>query len=195
MARVTGSARISRPTRTISSQPRDGEVIDVEVPTHVAGLLDFASGPIGVLVTTFDAQASELPRIEIYGTTATLSVPDPNTFGGPVRLRHATDDQWEEIPITRPYTEQSRGIGLADMAVALRTGSPQRASGALAYHVLDLMHAIHEASASGQHVAIASGVERPEAMPEIIHRLRSWNESHQLHENTEESIPMKVSWR
>ncbi len=72
VARVTGSARISRPTRTISSQPRDGEVIDVEVPTHVAGLLDFASGPIGVLVTTFDAQASELPRIEIYGTDGDL---------------------------------------------------------------------------------------------------------------------------
>jgi len=59
---------ISRPTRTVTSQPRYGEVIEVEVPTHVAGLLDFAAGPVAMIMTTFDVQASALPNIEIYGT-------------------------------------------------------------------------------------------------------------------------------
>jgi predicted dehydrogenase len=72
--RVSGSTRITRPQRTVSSQPRFGEVIDVEVPTHVTGLLDFAAGPIATIITTFDVQASELPWIEIYGTAGTLSV-------------------------------------------------------------------------------------------------------------------------
>jgi predicted dehydrogenase len=163
--RVSGATRITRAQRTITSQPRYGEKITVEVPTHVTGLLEFADGPIGVLVTTFDVQASALPWIEIYGTEGTLSAPDPNTFGGPVRLRRTNDEAWQEIPVTRPYAAQSRGIGLADMAMALRTGGPQRASGELAYHVLDLMHAIHDAAETGHHVQIASTCERPAPMP------------------------------
>jgi predicted dehydrogenase len=163
--RVTGATRITRTQRTITSQPRYGEIINVEVPTHVTGLLDFAAGPIGTIITTFDVQASALPWIEIYGTTGTLAVPDPNTFGGPVRLRLTGDNAWREIPVTRPYTENSRGLGLADMAEGLRSGRPHRASGDLAYHVLDIMHAIHDASATGHHVQLESTCTRPEAMP------------------------------
>ena len=40
----------------------------------------------------------------------------------------------------------ARGIGVADMADALRSGRAPRAGGELAYHVLDIMHAIHDAS-------------------------------------------------
>jgi predicted dehydrogenase len=162
--RVTGTTRIMRPQRTITSQPRYGEIIDVDVPTHVAGLLDFAAGPIGMIMTTFDVQASGLPWIEIYGTKGTISAPDPNTFGGPVKLRRTDDKEWEEIPITRPYATNSRGIGLAGMAEALRTGAPHRASGELAYHVLDLMFAIHEASDRGCHVDVESTCVRPHPM-------------------------------
>lgn len=164
--RVSGATRITRSQRTITSQPRYGEVINVEVPTHVAGLLDFAAGPIGVIITTFDVQASTLPWIEIYGTAGTLAAPDPNTFGGPVRLRLAGDSEWKEVPVTRPYTENSRGLGLADMAEGIRTGRAHRATGELAYHVLDIMHAIHDASAESRHVLLESTCARPDAMPD-----------------------------
>ncbi len=163
--RVSGATRITRSQRTITSQPRYGEVITVEVPTHVTGLLDFSAGPIGTIITTFDVQASTLPWIEIYGTAGTLAAPDPNTFGGPVRLRLAGENEWRDIPVTRPYVENSRGVGLADMAEGLRSGRPHRASGELAYHVLDIMHAIHDASESGRHLLLESSCARPEAMP------------------------------
>jgi predicted dehydrogenase len=163
--RVTGATRITRTERTITSQPRYGEVMHVEVPTHVTGLLDFAAGPIGTIITTFDVQASVLPWLEIYGTTGTLAAPDPNTFGGPVRLRLTGESEWTEIPVTRPYTENSRGLGLADMAEGIRTGRDHRANGDLAYHVLDIMHAIHDASTAGQHVRLESTCVRPNAMP------------------------------
>ena len=162
--RVSGSTRISRPTRTVTSQPRYGEVIQVEVPTHVAALLDFAAGPVAMVMTTFDVQASALPNIEIYGTQGTISAPDPNTFGGPVKLRRTDDKEWQEIPVTRPYATNSRGIGLAGMAEALRGTGAHRASGELAYHVLDLMHAVHEASDRGCHVEVESTCVRPAAM-------------------------------
>jgi predicted dehydrogenase len=82
-----------------------------------------------------------------------------------VRLRLAGENEWREIPVTRPYVENSRGLGLADMAEGLRSGRPHRASGELAYHVLDIMHAIHDASESGRHLLLESSCARPEAMP------------------------------
>jgi len=164
--RVTGSARISFPQRTITSQPKHGAVIDVEVPTHIAGIMDFANGAIGTITTSFDVWASETPRIEIFGSEGTLSVPDPNGFGGPVRLRAAGAKEWEDVPLRAGFPENGRGIGPADMADAITTGRPHRASGELAYHVLDLMHAFHDASAQDGHVAIESTCERPAPMPE-----------------------------
>ena len=163
--RVTGSAQITSPERTITSEPKYGTMIRVNTPTHVAGLMDFASGAVGTIITSFDVWGSNLPRIEIYGTDGTLSVPDPNTFGGPVRLNRARQQEWENVPLTHGHAENSRGLGVADMAVAIRSGRPHRASGALAYHVLDLMHAFHDASHAGMHIDIASACDRPTPLP------------------------------
>ena len=143
--RVTASARISQAERLITSQPFYGQMIQVETPTHVAGVLDFESGPIATLITSFDVWASAVPRIEIYGTEGTLGVPDPNIFGGPVRLRRAGSADWSEIPLTHP-ADVNRGIGVADMAYGLLYDRPHRASGDLAYHVLYVLVALEEAS-------------------------------------------------
>ena len=168
--RVTGSARATFPQRIIRSKPRAGERIAVEVPTHLAAVLDFASGAIATLVTSFDVWASEAPKLEIYGSEGTLSLPDPNTFGGPVRIRGAGDDGWRHVPVTRPFVTNCRGLGLADMAAALRGGAlhvpAHRASGELAYHVLEVMHAVETASREGSHVAIASTCARPAPLDE-----------------------------
>jgi len=163
--RVTGSARITFPERLITSQPKFGTVIKVDVPTHVAGIMDFANGAVGTIITTFDVWAAELPRIEIYGTEGSLSVPDPNSFGGPVRIRRAGAGEWSEVPLTHGYAQNSRGIGVADMAYALRSGRPHRASGELAYHVLDIMHAFHDASREGKHIELRSTCAKPAALP------------------------------
>jgi predicted dehydrogenase len=164
--RVTGSTRVSFPERVIGSEPLRGQVIKVNTPTHIIGVLDFAAGAIGTIITSFDVWSSELPRMEIYGSKGTLSLPDPNTFGGPVRVRLAGEQSWSEVPIAHGYTENSRGLGVADMADAIRSGRTHRASGELAYHVLDLMHTIHDASRAGQHIEMTSSCARPEPLPE-----------------------------
>ena len=165
IVRVTGSARISFPERTIGSGPKQGQQIVVETPTHIAGVLDFEGGVVATIITSFDMWAANLPRIEIYGSEGSLSVPDPNTFGGPVRIRRAGEGEWREVPLTHGHTENSRGLGVADMASAIRDDRPHRASGELAYHVLDVMAAFEEASTSGRHVEITSGPSRVAALP------------------------------
>ena len=163
--RVTGSTRSTFPERTITSQPKHGQKITVRVPTHIAGVMDFSNGAIGTIITSFDVWGHSLPPIEIHGTLGSLSVPDPNTFGGPVKLRKAGDKEWSEVPLTHGYAKQYRGLGVADMAYALQSGRSHRANGELTYHVLDIMQAFHDASDAGQHVQMQSSCAQPSGLP------------------------------
>ncbi|HNQ35254.1 MAG TPA: Gfo/Idh/MocA family oxidoreductase [bacterium] len=162
VARVTGLARASFPERTITSQPDAGQKIKVEVATHIIGGLEFASGALATLVTSFDVWGGQLPRLEVYGSEGSLSLPDPNRFAAPIlHLPGGRGQSWSEIPLDPGYTANSRGLGTADLVRGLFEGRPHLASGELALHVLDIMQSILEAAASGRSVKLATACERP----------------------------------
>lgn len=163
--RITGSARVTFPERTITSAPKYGTKITVDTPTHIAGVMDFENGAVGTIITSFDVWHAQLPRIEIYGTRGSLSVPDPNGFGGPVLIRTQGASEWSEVPLTHGYAENSRGIGVADMAYALQSGRQHRANVELTYHVLEIMHGFHDASRDGKHYEMKSTCSRPSPLP------------------------------
>lgn len=164
VSRVASNARISFPTRTISSQPRAGDTITVETPTFLNALLDFSSGPVASFTATYDVWATERPKIEIYGSDGTLSVPDPNTFGGPVRLYRQTFGAWQDVDLDDGFSDNARGLGLADFANALRRGDTPRSNGTLTNHVLELMQAMETSSEIGEHIALQSTTVRPEPL-------------------------------
>jgi len=161
---VSGMAKKSFPTRRITSQPHYGTIVDVEVATHVAGQMEFADGAIGTIVQSFDVPAHKLPIIEVYGTEGTLSVPDPNTFGGPVMLYRPESKTYMEIPLTFGYANNSRGLGLADMARAIQTDRKARAGVDLTHHVLEVMTGFIKSAETGEHVAISTAPDRPAPM-------------------------------
>lgn len=163
--RVAGLARTTFQERTITSQPKYGTKITVNTPTHIAATLEFANGAIGSIITSFDVCGHNLPRLEVHGTAGSLSAPDPNTFGGPVRLRRLGEKEWSEVELTHGYTAQSRGVGVADMAAGLRSGRPSRASGDLALHVLDIMQACLDSSSQARFVELTSQCQRPASLP------------------------------
>ncbi len=184
--RVTGCTKTTFAERTITSQKKYGAKIPVQVPTYVTGIMDFANGAIGTIITTFDVWASQAPRIEIYGTEGTLEVPDPNWFEGVVLLRRGSANdtkkkeaaetkgaagrgagasEWESVPLSHGNLENKRGLAIADMASALRSGRPLRASGEMAFHVLDIMQSIHESSQQGRHIELTSTCIRPAPLP------------------------------
>ena len=160
-ASVSALARASFPERTIANGPKLGEKIPVTTPTHIVSSIAFESGVLGSLTASFDVWETDFAKLTIYGSKGTLQLPDPNTFGGPIRLLVGGEDEWQEIPITLPNTENSRGLGAADLAMSIRTGQPSRVDGELGYHVLDVMHAILESAERGSHVMIESTVDRP----------------------------------
>ena len=161
---VTGMTARARRERTISSAPRAGQIIAVDVATHVAGTLRFVSGAVITIAMSFDVPQHRHAPIELYGTESTMLVPDPNRFGGSIEI--GRNKSWSERPAQHLYADGNyRIIGVADLAHALRSGRPHRASGELAYHVLEVMEAFQISSERGMHVSIESRPARPAMLP------------------------------
>jgi predicted dehydrogenase len=164
--RLTGSASIAIPRRTITSQPKHGKTIAVETPDHICGTMEFENGCSGVIVQSF---ATRFPQydgsqpITIYGTDGTLKVPDPNTFDGPVSLAREGDAEFRVVP-PMFRTGYGRSIGAADMAYALRSGRAFRANGDQAFLVLDLMAGFLDSARTGQAHVPGVAYEKPAPM-------------------------------
>lgn len=163
-ASVNASGRITRAQRPIMNGDRSGEMMDVSILTHVSSTVEFASGAVATLVTSFDVAATDYRNLEIYGTEGTLSVPDPNHFEGPVRIKRYRQEDWTDLDPLTPNIPQQRGIGLADMMWAAGTGRPHRASADLALHVLDIMTSALSSAEAGQRVALTTTCERAKPM-------------------------------
>src|SRR5690606_35246975 len=155
VAQVSAMASRLRAERPVGSAPKRGEIMPVKVDTHVAGTLGFANGAIVQVGLSFDVAAHRHLPLELYGTEASLIVPDPNFFGGMVELRRTGEKDWQDVPVTLPYADGNyRSLGVADMAQAIVDNRPHRASGALALHVLEVMEALEVAAREGRNVPI-----------------------------------------
>jgi len=163
-ASVTATARIARPLRTLLSGSKKGQVHKVQVPTHVGILADFAGGGASVSTLSWDSPHRRVGHIEIVGTEATLVIPDPNEFTGTLRIRRKGDSDWTDLPATGAVG--GRGSGPLDMARSLAAGVPHRASGELAFHVVDVMASVTESLESHSWVEIASEVPPTPALTE-----------------------------
>jgi predicted dehydrogenase len=160
--RVSATSSRSRATRVIGSGPRAGTEFPVNVPTAHSALLEFDSGASAVAVFSFESHLTRAGLIEVTGPSGTLALPDPNGFGGPSRLWRNGGESEEIDAVGADY---GRGAGVLDLARAIRTGTDERASAAVAFHVLDVMVAITEAAETGSGVEPKSTATRPEALP------------------------------
>ncbi len=160
--RVFSAPRTPRAEREVGSGPLQGNRFPVTVPTTVFSLLEFASGPVFQFVATFDGFNHNHPPIEVFGSDGALQLPDPNEFWGNIRLlRHATG-RWSDVAPTHPYgAGRYRSLGVADLAVGLSAGRPHRASGEMAFHVLEVMEVLTGPRAGTFPVEIASTCARP----------------------------------
>jgi predicted dehydrogenase len=157
-SRVVASGRTARPTRTLLVGPKAGQQITAQVPTHVAILADFDEGGMATSVLSWDSPHRRVGHVEVVGTEATLSIPDPNKFDGELRIRAKDDDEWRVVQATG--STAGRGVGALDIARSVRAGVPHRITGDLAYHVLDTMAAVSESIETGAHVPVESSAPR-----------------------------------
>lgn len=162
VARVSAMSVSPLKERPIRSEPRKGQMMPVKVFTHVTGTLVFRSGALINVTLSFDVPKHAHVPYELYGSEASLLVPDPNWFGGEVKIARPRAQEWDSVPVTLPYADANyRSLGVADMALGIVNGRPHRASGELALHVLEVMEAFEIASRKERIVDIRTSVERP----------------------------------
>ncbi len=160
VARVTGSAQNPWPERN-----RGGSKLPCDTPTSFTGSLDFQNGAQLTFINSADVVGMGLPHVEIYGSEGSLRCIDPNNFGGTLYLRTPGSKEAEAIEPRFPNTDNKRGIGLADMVLAMREDRPHRASGEMGLHTVEICHALHDASAQGKHVGLTTTCAQPAALP------------------------------
>jgi len=166
---VIAASATPRQERMIYSEPKKGQMMPVKVATHVAGLLTFHSGALIQITLSFDVPGHAHLPFELYGTEATLLVPDPNVFGGDIRTRTPVQKEWQTIPTTLPYADGNyRSLGVADLAAAILDNRPHRASGDLALHVLEVMEGFAKASDAGHPIDMATTVNRPAPLADSL---------------------------
>jgi len=164
---ATGFASTRVDERTIEIGPRTGETFRSSTPTHTIAALELAGQVTASLTASFEAPSQYICDLRIYGSDGVLELPDPNFFGGDIRIRRGQSG-WADVPYVSRGPCEGRGLGLAEMVGAIEAGRPHRASGELGEHVVAVARAILEAATTGTTVSIESLPQQPTAMPAPI---------------------------
>ena len=147
---------------------RDGEFFgqeyEIEVPNVYTATLKYDSGVLGTLHMNSDSIYTETRFLTVYGTDGILYMDDPNKFGGEVTVKKVKADPFV-FPLTHGFKEESRGIGAAEMAWAIRAGRPHRASMEMAYNIFETAHMIEKAAEEGKVMKLESTFETPAPLP------------------------------
>lgn len=163
--RVQSAVLTTDRERVIATGPLAGHRIEVGVRTHATAILEHATGTVSTLTVSFEIWDSQHPKLEIYGTAGTLSLPDPNRFDDVGAIYPAEEAGWSQLSVTNGFIGAGRGIGLAEMARAIQDGTPHRAGGALALHVLEIMAAIETPPENGSSTIMTTTVDVPTLVP------------------------------
>lgn len=169
--KVTSFTSIASKTRTIANGPRDGEQVSVETPTTIHALLSFECGALITLLASWDVSTHAHPIMELYGSEGTISIPDPNWFGGELSVQVGDDEaiehSWDHpfaVPNYEDVHANYRGAGLADMALSILAGRAHRCGPEFATHVIEVMTAILTAGETSQVLTMSTSCLRPDVL-------------------------------
>lgn len=162
---VIGNATHTNRSRKVHTGDLVETPISVEVETHISAILTHANGAQSTIMVSFEVWGSRLPTMEVYGTQGTVTVPDPNQFSEKTFIFTEKEQEWKEVEPLAGYIDAGRGFGLAEMAAAIETELPHRASGELGVHVLEVMESILKSAQSDSRITIQSSVSDVKLVP------------------------------
>jgi len=170
---VAGIRKNPKPVRNncIPNHPEFGQEYTIADETQLYGFLELASGICGTIHLNGESILQDEGGIEIFGKKGILRLPCANYMGGDVAFAPESRDWSKRTAETVlenmfSFSDNSRGIGVADMAWAIRQGKRTRASKEMAAHAVEVFEALYQSSEDGMRKTISSTFEIPEAMPE-----------------------------
>jgi Predicted dehydrogenases and related proteins len=173
--RVAALTSMASPTRLVTSEPLNGQVIPVETPTNIHALLEFVNGATITLSASWDVWSHRHSNMELYGTEGSIFVPDPNFFGGKVEASGRNKDIQPLEPWDHPFGIENqehpqgpranyRTAGLADMATAIIEGRDARCSLERTLHGVDVMTSILKSGEEGRFIDLTTTCTQPAAL-------------------------------
>ncbi|MDR0475649.1 MAG: Gfo/Idh/MocA family oxidoreductase [Treponema sp.] len=164
---VAGFVSTRNPDRThyFPNKANFGEKFRLQAENLVAGSFEMSNGVFGNIMFNSSSIQNEKPQIIMYGTEGILYLPDPNGFGGEVKA--ILKGQYEPVSMhpTHAFSGNSRGIGPAELAWALRRGRKPRTSKEMAFHGLELLLGLYKSCETGNFYRMTSSFERPAPIP------------------------------
>ena len=143
--------------RNIGDGPKKGKEFKVEIPTSYHIIIEFSNNTIVQGFLSFDVINHQTNFMEFYGTKGSIIGPDPNMFGGPIKVSLAEGGEWteystEEMKLGKtnifnesgrsneaPTNANYRGVGLSDMIFSIENDCEHRCNEKLILHVLDML--------------------------------------------------------
>lgn len=145
---VSGIVQTRRPERQDYSLEHFGETFQVECENLMVGTLQFESGTVGNVL--FDSNSifilPEKPSLVLFGTMGAMYMADPNGFGGEVKVILKGNNEPFVMQQSHAFSDEYRGLGVAEMAWSMRRGRKNRANKEMAYHALEVLHGIVKSS-------------------------------------------------
>ncbi|MEI7846639.1 MAG: Gfo/Idh/MocA family oxidoreductase [Chloroflexota bacterium] len=164
---VSGVVQTRKPARPDYSLERFGESFQVQCENLMAGILQFECGTVGNIL--FDSNSifilPEKPSLVLFGSLGIMYMADPNRFGGEVKVILKGNSEPVILQQSHAFSDESRGLGVADMAWSLRMGRKNRASKEMAYHALEVLHGLVRSSQAKSNQVIQSSFEKTPPIP------------------------------
>ena len=178
--------------REYKAGPNKGKTFNVNVPTTFMLSLEFQNNSVIQGFISFDVLNHKRNHMELYGTSGSIIVPDPNMFGGPVETSKELGSKWiadsvEDKPLGKtnivnhsgrsneaPKQANYRGIGLSEMIHSIENQSQHICNGELALHVLDIIECASLSSDNKSEVELRTTCDKPRALTDdqIINLLK-----------------------
>ena len=143
--------------RKIGDGPKKGKEFKVEIPTSYYIIIEFRNDAVIQGVLSFDVINHQTNFMEFYGTKGSIIGPDPNMFGGPIKISLTEGGEWKEYSTEEmklgkinifnessrsneaPTNANYRGVGLSDMIYSIENNIEHRCNEKLILHVLDML--------------------------------------------------------
>lgn len=152
-AQVSGFTRTLAPGETPVEPPAGGAIA-------ASGVVEFASGVLANVTLVWGSDhRREVPAFTVYGSTGVVDFPNPNNFGDPAYVRQHGEESRTEIPGSRQpesWPHNLRGLGVGEMARAIRAGETPRASAEIACHVVELIEGLVTSAQTGRRVELTT---------------------------------------
>lgn len=166
--KVNAISRNNRPVRihTYPKSPEYGQEYPYTNESQIAAIISMRNRITGTFALHGDSNFVDMADFVIYGTKGILKLGDANRFGGeitwiPTMYGIHKEMQTATLPFVNPFKENSRGIGVAEMADAIQKKRVSRLNHHFAYHVFEVIEAIIRCGSEGGQRKIISPCDRP----------------------------------